>query len=293
VYSAFGAAAGAARLLGLSADEVAHAFGITASQAGGLRANFGTMTKPLHAGLSNRTGVEAALLARSGFTASPDILEQRFGWHDVICRGEGDLAVVLDGLGDSYAIEEGLIFKAYPCCGANHHAIDGTIALLAQAGLGEPDVARVDVWIERRNLEEVLVYPWARSPLEGKFSLAYNVVAALADQEITVGTFTDASVARLAAYRDKVAVHVTDDLPQFGARIRVEASDWRVLEREQLILRGSIEDPMTWAELEHKFRANLRGRIADEAADEAVALIAALDKQPSMAAIGEALLGAR
>jgi 2-methylcitrate dehydratase PrpD len=110
VYSVFGAAAGAARLLGLTATETAHTLGIAASQSGGLRANFGTMTKPLHAGLANRTGVEAALLARSGFTASTEALEQRFGWHDVICAGEGDLDVVLDGLGDGYAIDKGLVF---------------------------------------------------------------------------------------------------------------------------------------------------------------------------------------
>src|SRR6202453_3228984 len=146
VYSVFGAAAGAARLLGLDADATANAFGIAASEAGGLRANFGTMTKPLHAGLANRTGIEAALLAQSGFTASADILEQRFGWHDVICRGEGDLSVVLDGLGASYAIEEGLVFKAYPCCGANHYAIDAVIGLLRENGIGEPDVTRLDVW---------------------------------------------------------------------------------------------------------------------------------------------------
>src|ERR1700722_6720971 len=81
VYSVFGATSGAARLLGLTADQTAHAFGIAASQSGGLRANFGTMTKPLHAGLANRTGVEAALLAQAGFTASPEILEQRLGWR--------------------------------------------------------------------------------------------------------------------------------------------------------------------------------------------------------------------
>ena len=72
---------------------------------------------------------------------------------------------------------------------------------------------RIDVWIERKSLEEVLVYPWARSPLEGKFSLAYNVAAALADGEVTVGTFTDESVERLGQYRDKVAVHPASDLP--------------------------------------------------------------------------------
>jgi 2-methylcitrate dehydratase PrpD len=181
VYSVFGAAAGAARLLDLTATETAHALGIAASQSGGLRANFGTMTKPLHAGLANRTGVEAALLARSGFTASTEALEQRFGWHDVICAGAGDLDAILDGLGDGYAIDEGLVFKLYPCCGANHYAIDGTIALTRNEGLREVDVDHVEVWIEQRNLNEVLVYPWPRTPLEGKFSLAYNIAAALAD----------------------------------------------------------------------------------------------------------------
>jgi 2-methylcitrate dehydratase PrpD len=247
------------------------------------------MTKPLHAGLAGRSGVEAALLARSGFTASEDILEQRFGWHDVICRGEGDLAVVTKGLGDSYAIEEGLIFKAYPCCGANHYAIDGVLRLMGEAGLREPDVARLDVWLERRNLEDVLVYPWARTPLEGKFSLPYNMAAALADGEVTVGTFTEESRARLAPYRDKVFVHATDDLPQNGARISVETAGGRTIDRSQLTVRGSIEDPMTWAELERKFRANVRGRLTDPAADSAVSAIATLERQPSMTPISEAL----
>jgi len=291
VYSVFGGASGAARLLGMDADETAHALGIAASQSGGLRANFGTMTKPLHAGVANRTAVEAALLAHSGFTASTEALEQRFGWHDVICRGEGDLAVVLDGLGERYAIEDGLIFKAYPCCGANHYAIDATIALLRENGLREPAVASIDVWIERRNLEDVLVYPWPRTPLEGKFSLGYNVAAALVDGEVTIDTFTEPALRRLAGVRGKVSVHASTDLPQNGARIKVLTTDGRTLAREQLILRGSIEDPMSWAELEHKFRANMQSRIAPEAVDEAVAAIADLDHVKSMAVISDPLLG--
>jgi 2-methylcitrate dehydratase PrpD len=251
------------------------------------------MTKPLHAGLANRSGIEAALLAQSGFTASAEILEQRFGWHDVICRGEGDLAVVLDGLGDSYAIEEGLVFKAYPCCGANHYAIDAVVNLLRENSIGEPDVATLDVWLEQRNLNDVLVYPWARTPLEGKFSLPYNMAAALADGEVTVRTFTDESVARLAPFRAKVRVHPTTDLPANGARIRVLTTDGRTIDREQLVNRGSLADPMTWDELERKFRANTRGRIEPAAADEAVTAIASLEKQETVTGLGQALLGRR
>jgi 2-methylcitrate dehydratase PrpD len=291
VYSVFGAAAGAARLLDLTATETAHALGIAASQSGGLRANFGTMTKPLHAGLANRTGVEAALLARSGFTASTEVLEQRFGWHDVICAGEGDLDAVLDGLGDGYAIDEGLVFKLYPCCGANHYAIDATIALIRDAVLREVDVDHVEVWIEQRNLNEVLVYPWPRTPLEGKFSLAYNVAAALADGEVTVDTFTAPALARLAAVRDKVRVRATTELPQNGARIAITTADGRTLEREQLVLRGSLADPMSFDELEGKFRANVAGRVSPEAIDEVVAAIGCLEKQRGLAAVTEPLLG--
>lgn len=296
VYSSLGAAAGCARLLSLPADQVANALGIAASQAGGLRANFGTMTKPLHAGIANRTGVEAALLARSGFTASGEILEQRFGWHDVICRGEGDLDVVLDGLeavGRTalFAVEEGLVFKAYPCCGANHYAIDGVIGLMRDAGLTEPDVASLDVWIDQTSLNDVLVYPWARSALEGKFSLAYNVAAAMADGEVTVTTFTDPALARLAAYRGKVRVHTADDLPAMNARIKFVTTDGRTFDREQLTLRGSLADPMTWADLEGKFRANVVGRIIPESVDEAIAGIADLQNQKSLTSISEHLLG--
>jgi 2-methylcitrate dehydratase PrpD len=291
VYSVFGAAAGAARLLGLTTAETTHALGIAASQSGGLRANFGTMTKPLHAGLANRTGVESALLARSGFTASAEALEQRFGWHDVICAGEGDLDAVLDGLGDGYAIDEGLVFKLYPCCGANHYAIDGTIELARDAGLHETDVTRVEVWIEQRNLNEVLVYPWPRTPLEGKFSLAYNVAAALADGAVTVDTFTGPALARLSAVRDKVAVHATTELPQNGARIAITTADGRTFEREQLVLRGSLADPMSFGELERKFRTNVAGRIPADAADEVVTAIRSLEKQRGLAAVTEPLLG--
>jgi 2-methylcitrate dehydratase PrpD len=291
VYSVFGATSGAARLLGLTAFQTANALGIAASQSGGLRANFGTMTKPLHAGISNRTGVEAALLAGSGFTASTEALEQRFGWHDVICSGVGDLDHVVVGLGDGYAIEEGLIFKLYPCCGANHYAIDATIALMREHGLSEPDVDRIDVWIERRNLDDVLVYPWPRSGLEGKFSLAYNVAAALADGDVTVDTFTGQALERLEAFRGKVTVHPTEDLPQNGARVKVVTVDGCTIEREQLTLRGSIATPMSRSDLERKFRANVRGRLGSDAAAAVITAIEQLDEQPSLAAIGAQLLG--
>ena len=295
IYAALGGAVACGRLLGLSADGLAHALGIAATQAGGLRANFGTMTKPLHAGIANRTAVEAALLASAGFTASTEILEQRFGWHDVICRGEGSLTVVTEGLGSSFAVEEGLVFKAYPSCGANHYAIGAVLDLVREHSLSADDVDAVEVQIEARNLEEVLVYDWPRSPLEGKFCLAYNVAAALVDGAVTAETFTDSALTRLAAARDQVWVYPVDDLPQNGARVTVRTNDGRVLEREQLVLRGSLADPMTTDELATKFRGNLAaalaaGRVSPDAVDDVISRIATLEKQPDLTALTELLL---
>jgi 2-methylcitrate dehydratase PrpD len=292
IYAAFGGTAAAGRLLGLDAEQLAHAFGITASQAGGLRANFGTMTKPLHAGIANRTAVEAVMLARSGFTASPEVLEQRFGWHDVICRREGELGTVLDGLGSGFAVEEGLVFKAYPCCGANHYAIDAVLHVLREHHLRLDDVAAVDVAVEERNLRDVLVHDWPRSPLEGKFCLAYNVAAALVDGAVTAATFTDAGLERLADIRDRIRVHAVADLPQNGARVAVHTQDGRTIEHEQLRLHGSLTDPMSWEELAAKFRANTcAGGIDEDRAEDVVAALATLEKQTDLRAITEPLLG--
>jgi 2-methylcitrate dehydratase PrpD len=204
----------------------------------------------------------------------------------------GDLDQVVTGLGGgAYAIEEGLVFKLYPCCGANHYAIDATIALMHGHCLREPDIAQIDVWIERRNLDDVLVYPWPRTALEGKFSLAYNVTAALVDGDVTVDTFTDQALSRLDAFREKVHVHSTADLPQNGARVKIVTVDGRTIEREQLTLRGSIATPMSWSDLERKFRANVSGRLEAGATNGVVAAIEDLDEQPNLAAIGAHLLG--
>ena len=291
VYSVFGATAAAGRLLRLDTLQVQRAFGIAASQSGGVRVNFGTMTKPLHAGISNRTGVEAALLASEGFTASGDALEGRYGWYDAICRQEGDLERVLDGIGDSpFAIEEGMIYKGYPCCGANHYAIDGVLRLMGEHEMSSENIETIDVTIQSRNLDEVLVYPWPTSGLQGKFSLAYNVAAALVDGAVTVETFTDDHLATLSGVRERIRVHSKRDMPRNGALIRVRMRDGREIGREQFSLRGSLQDPFTWDELVAKFNANTAGLLNKEDASELVERIATLETEADVTPVTELLM---
>ena len=290
LYSVFGATAAVGRLLRLGTAKMCHALGIAASQAGGLRVNFGTMTKPMHAGVSNRTGVEAALLADMGFTASEHALEGRFGWYDVLCRGEGDLEAVLLDLGETLAIEEGLVYKLYPCCGANHYAIDALRGLRDEHGLKADDIECADVYIEARNLEEVLVYSWPHSGLEGKFCLAFNCAAALVDGEVGIDTFTDANIDRLSEFSKRIRVHAVNDLPQNGARVVLRLADGRLLEREQRILRGSLEDPLAWPDLEAKFAHNVDPSIGVEGRVGVVEAVRQLDRLPGLGQITEPLL---
>lgn len=291
VYAVFGATAAAARLLGLDAERTAVALGVAASQAGGLRVNFGTMTKPMHAGNSNRTGVEAALLARAGFTAAGNALEGRYGWHEVVCRGGGDLARVTGSWDAPLAIEQGMIYKAYPCCGANHYAIDGVLHLMAAEGLKASDVERITVAIHGPYLDDVLVYPWPRTGLEGKFSLAYNVAAALVDGEVTMSTFDDSHLATLEQARAVVRVEASAVLGRHEALIRVDTTDGRTVERHHTTLRGSLESPFSWDELSAKFLGNCAGVLSASAAEDVADRLERLEELPSLRPVTDLLRG--
>ncbi|MDQ1504354.1 MAG: hypothetical protein QOD57_2081 [Actinomycetota bacterium] len=293
VYAVFGGVAACARLLRLDAATTASALGIAASSAGGLRVNFGTMTKPFHAGLANRTAVEAALLARSGFTASGVALEGRFGWFDAVARSEGDLAAVLDGLGERpFAVEEGFVFKRFPCCGANHAAIEAVLSVVEEHDLGPADVASIEVAIEARYLNEVLVHPWPATPLEGKFSLAYNVAAALVDRAVTIDTFTDDRLAALASVRPLIHVVPDPALARDAAVVAVRTTDGRDIRLEHRGIRGGLDDPLSWADLAEKFAANTARFMKDAAVEEIVDRLDHLDEQPSLRPITDLLLDA-
>jgi 2-methylcitrate dehydratase PrpD len=211
----------------------------------------------------------------------------------VICRGEGDLDIVTSDLGRPFAVEEGMVFKGYPCCGANHHAIDGIIALMQEYRLRPTDVTSVDVDIEARSLNEVLVYPWPASALEGKFCLAYNVAAAVQDGAVTVDTFTDDALQRLAPWRERVLVRARDDLPPLTADVIVHVADGRSLVRGHRPLHGSLDDPLTWDELVAKFEANTAGVLRPAAREGVVDLVATLGPDVPVRAITEHLLSTR
>src|SRR5215472_9265587 len=150
----FGAAAASCHLLGLDRAKTAQALAIAASLASGIKANLGTMTKPLHVGHTARNGLFAAMLAQGGFTASNAALEHRQGFL-MVYNGEGtfNTEAILKDWGSPYDVTRpGPGFKQYPCCGSTHPVLDALLALRAEHPLPADKITRIDSWTHPRRL---------------------------------------------------------------------------------------------------------------------------------------------
>ncbi len=193
----FGAAAASARLLGLTAEQTATALAIAVSLSSGVKANFGTMTKPLHAGQCTRNGLYAAFLAREGFTANPDAFEHKHGFLEVFNgAGHFDAGKILEGWANPLDIlKPGVGLKQYPCCGSTHSAIDAMISLRQRYGLIPDRVAKIESITHDRALAHT-DRPDPRSTLDAKFSVQYCVARALMHGDVTFQHFEE------DAYRD-------------------------------------------------------------------------------------------
>ncbi len=186
-----GAAACVSRILGLDAATTARALAIAASEASGLKENFGTMTKPLHAGLAARNGVLAALLARAGLTASALAIEGPQGLLAAMDGTHRELGDDVERLGTRWEIlETGITVKLYPSCAGTHPALDALLDLRTRHGFGVETVAAVDVAVDAVT-PTVLIYDRPRTGLEAKFSMPFCAAAAVADGRVTIDTFEE------------------------------------------------------------------------------------------------------
>ena len=194
---ALGAVASAAHISKLNLEQTEMALSLAASQASGLRQNFGTMTKPFHAGFAARTGVTSARLAEEGFTASRIGIEGPAGFLQAFSGGGGyDEDRVSDRLGKYIHLANNSVeLKKYPCCGSTHLALDGLIPLLHKQRLEPSEVDRVDVMVDF-DPPRSLIHDRPKTPLEARFSMQYCVAAALLDRNVGIGSFAGDNVLR-------------------------------------------------------------------------------------------------
>lgn len=200
-----GAAAACARLLKLDAAATENALGLAATQAGGLRLQFGSEAKPLHAGLAARSGLFAAQLAQAGLQGAPGVLEAPIGFLDAYGFGASDAQRALVDWGAPWQIvTPGLYFKPYACCTATHYAADAALALRAKHQLRADDIAAVRVVFPPAGDTPLTVTDPATG-LEGRFSVEYVLAAAFVDGALGLSLF-DERPAR-------------EDLRAFGRRV--------------------------------------------------------------------------
>ena len=208
-----GSAAAASVMLGLDADRTRMAIAISASRAGGVSANTGTMTKSTHCGNAGRMGLELALLAEKGFTGHADIFEHPAGYAACLFGDGFDLPLVTQDFGSPYRmVEPGIAIKKHPSQYGTHRGIDAALELRARYAIDPARIAAIH--IETPPMGYVS-RPAPATGLEGKFSFQYTVGAALLDGAVTMDTFTDAAVNRPAvrALLDKTEHTQNPDIP--------------------------------------------------------------------------------
>src|SRR5262245_10383636 len=206
VFGPVAAAAAASSLARLNSENTACALAIAASMAGGLGANFGTMTKPFQVGRAAQSGIQAARLAAAGMSAAPDALEHPGGFLSAFSpKGR----VRLDGArGEWHILRHGLNVKRYPACYAIHRCIDAVLETDFSTG----DLVSVEVPVGRLQAA-MLRHSSPQSALDAKFSAQFAMAAALISRQVGLAELTDAYVQRedVQALMRKVSVTSTDE----------------------------------------------------------------------------------
>ncbi len=230
-----GAAAAACRLLGATGEQFGHALGLAASQAGGLKANFGTMTKPFHAGHAAERGLLAARLAMRGFTANPEAIDGRQGYADAAAAGREELDWERFEQQDGRFLIEDTLFKYHAACYLTHAAIESVGRLrprLLEAGVSPENVEKAIVTVHP-GLLDICGIPAPTTGLEAKFSLtATTSLAMLGIDTTSSGTFVDETLREpeVARMIGRVEVRTDRSMGHTQARVELRANGDRLEE---------------------------------------------------------------
>lgn len=248
----FGAAIATGKILGLDQVQMCHAIGLAATQPVGLREMFGSMTKSFHPGRAAQSGMLAALMAEKGYTSSLHGIEAKRGWANVLST-EQHYDAITENLGTHYEIFRNS-YKPFACGLVVHPVIDGCIQLRNENNLTAGMIDRIDLAVHPIVLE-LTSKRTLRTGLEGKFSVYYAAAIAIVAGRAGEAQFSDTTVNDPAtvALRDRVETTVDKTLAQDQARVTIKLKDGRTLDRFITHAVGSVEVPMTDAQLEAKF----------------------------------------
>lgn len=288
----FGAAVAAAKLIGLDVQGIRAAIGGAASMAAGIRANFGTMGKPMHVGRSAENGVTATLLVKEGFTFNDEALDGKWGYLSVAGRG-GDPDLVLGRFGQPFVlVSPGVSIKPYPCGVLTHPSMDLMKAVMNENALTSEDIESVTL-LAANNILHPIRYQIATTELEGKFCMAFLLSSMILRRRAGKEEFTDAFVRspQVQAMQRRVRTQFDREIEMMGqdrilSRIEVLTRDGRRISRmSDNRYRGGPEHPLSDAELEEKFLDCAQGVLSPATSRKLLDLVWQVERLESSTAL--------
>jgi len=288
----------AAKLIGLNEAQTRVAIGIGASSAGGIRRNFGSGVKPLHAGMAARNGVFAASLAAQAFTAAPDALDGERGFVHVFGGVERpDLSALrFDDGAVPEILASGVGIKRYPCCGCTHSALDALLAIRAKHAPDSADIVAVHCTMNAL-VPDILVHHRPETPAQAKFSMEYCLAVALLDGACGIAQFKPERVARadVQALLRRVTISVDPAIPYrngvYPGTVTVTLADGATLAGSAAEAKGHPDFPLSVEELRAKFIDCAAAVLPAPRAEAAFAALAALEAAPRLSDITALLEG--
>ncbi len=289
----FGATAGAAKALELSAERTRQALRLAAAQAFGLRGVFGSEAKPYLLGRAAQAGLELALASSAGLLAAPASVDGPAGFLQVINRGRATRPV-LERLGRPYRlVEPGVAFKLYPLCSAAQAAVEATLALIAEHGLTPARIARVAVRATPLVCLQ-LVHDRPRSIMEGQFSMPFAVGCALAfgalgsaqlDERLLEDAALRTAMAKVELIADEGLLEHLEDpaaAPE-AAAVTLHLDDGSTVKRFNPMASGMPGKPLGRERLEAKFLGNVVPLLGEAAARDLLARLWRIEAADSAA----------
>ena len=292
----FAAAAAASRLMGMNEETTMRALSIAGSQSAGLRENFGTMTKPFHAGRSSESGVAAAQFASYGWTATDKILEAPRGFFSA-AGGGYDAGAIAGKLGKPWTFAEpGISIKPHPSGSLTHPGMTEMIRLMRENKIQAKDVVRVRVGTNH-NMPNALIHHRPRNELQAKFSMEFCMAILLLEGRAGLAEFTDEVVLRpdVKAMIEKIDFVVDKEAEAAGYHkmttiIDIELTDGRKVSGRADFGKGSPAMPMSYDDVAGKFRENAEfARFPKQRAEEVVEMVRSLETLPSISMLMDKL----
>src|SRR6266702_3179325 len=293
---AFGSAAASAKLLRFDLSKTLNAFGLAASQSGGLRENFGTMTKPFQAGHAAESGVVSADLVALGWDAAEQILEAERGFFHAF-GGTFDPGAIMNRLGRPWTFASpGISLKPYPSGSLTHPAMTELARLIAANNIQAAQVEKVDVGANH-NMTTTLLHHQPKTGLEAKFSMEFCLPILLLRGKASLGEFTD-QIVQSAEVHDmirKINFYVDPEAESAGfdkmtSILKIHLKDGRMITGRADFAKGSPANPMTFEEAATKFRgcAEYAG-CSKSKAEKIISLLRTLDSVPDVDVLGPLL----